>query len=62
MPQHMLASGRRYLLGRVRFTFFSDMTEVEQRYVIKILHIKKFKESGGILGPSSQVGKGRDRR
>jgi hypothetical protein len=46
MPQHILVSGQRYSFSRVHFTFFSDMTEVEQREVIKFLHTKRFNLSG----------------
>jgi hypothetical protein len=42
----MLVDSQRYLFRRIRFTFLSDRTEVEQRSVIKFLRTKKFSLSG----------------
>jgi hypothetical protein len=42
----MLVSGQCYVFSRVGFIFLSDMTEVEQRYVIKVLNAKKFTLNG----------------
>jgi hypothetical protein len=36
----MLVSCERYLVSCIHFTFYTDMTEVEQRYVIKFLSAK----------------------